>query len=54
MPELPEVETVRRSLLPVVLNEPIQALQVYYERILQHISPEEFKKQLVGNRFLDL
>lgn len=43
MPELPEVETVRRSLLPVVLNEPIQAVQVYYERILQHISPRSLK-----------
>ncbi|MDI9412342.1 MAG: DNA-formamidopyrimidine glycosylase [Bacillota bacterium] len=51
MPELPEVETVRRSLLPVVLNKPIITVQVNYERILQHISSADFKSALIGNEF---
>lgn len=35
MPELPEVETVRRSLVPVVLNKRIEAVEILYPRILQ-------------------
>lgn len=54
MPELPEVETVRQSLLPVILNKRIEKIQINYKRILQHISVEEFKSVLVGNTFLDL
>lgn len=54
MPELPEVETVRQSLLPVVLGKPLKTVDVYYERILQHISPQEFRKRLLGNSFLDV
>lgn len=54
MPELPEVETVRRSLLPVVLDKQIETVDVYYERILQNISVTEFQEQLQNNKFLDL
>ena len=54
MPELPEVETVRRSLLPVILDKTIQSVDIRYERILQHIAPGDFQKKLKGNRFLDL
>ena len=54
MPELPEVETVRRSLLPVILDKPIASVDVYYERILQHITPQKFKEQITGRRILDL
>lgn len=54
MPELPEVETIRQSLLPVVLDKPLQTIKVNYERILQHISPGEFRRQLLGKSFLDL
>ena len=54
MPELPEVETVRRSLTPVVLDKSIEQVDVYYERILQNISVGKFAKALQNNRFLDL
>lgn len=54
MPELPEVETVRRSLLPVILDKPIASVDVYYERILQHITSQEFTEQITGRRILDL
>ncbi len=54
MPELPEVETVRRSLLPVILHKPIEYINIHYERILQHISAQDFSQQLLGNQFLDL
>ena len=54
MPELPEVETVRRSLLPVILHKTIETVELRYERILQHCSPQVFQEKLMGNRFLDL
>lgn len=54
MPELPEVETVRRSLLPVVLDKTITKVTVFYERILQGVSVGDFKAILLNNGFLDL
>lgn len=54
MPELPEVETVRRSLLPVVLHKPLEAVEVHTTRILQHKTVEEFRELLLGRSFLDL
>lgn len=54
MPELPEVETVRRSLLPVVIDKPIETIEVSYDKILQHIAPEAFREKLRGRRFLDI
>ena len=54
MPELPEVETVRRSLLPVVLNQRIERVDVNYERILQNISAQDFRGLITGSQFLNL
>jgi len=54
MPELPEVETVKESLLPVILDKPIQSVDVYYERAVQRIAVQEFQEKVTGSRFLDL
>ncbi len=54
MPELPEVETVRRSLLPVVLGRPISKVEVLTERIVQNRSIAEFQGLLTGASFEDL
>ena len=35
MPELPEVETVRRTLKNFILERPILGIDVYYDRIIQ-------------------
>lgn len=48
MPELPEVETVRRTLEHQILNEKIIKVDVYYAGIIQNQEPEEFKKCLIG------
>lgn len=47
MPELPEVETVRRGLTRLVQNAEIISVDVYYEKM---VSPEaeQFKKMLAG------
>ena len=36
MPELPEVETVRRTLERQILNKTITDVKVYYERMLEN------------------
>lgn len=54
MPELPEVETVRRSLLPVVLDKTIEQVDVYVERILQNQTRDDFKLLVEGTSFRDL
>lgn len=54
MPELPEVETVRRTLLPVVLHKPITAVSVFTHRIVQNRPLEQFQELLVGRSFTDL
>lgn len=54
MPELPEVETVRRSLLDLIIGKTIKSVDVYYERILQNISKEDFDQALRGQTFRKL
>lgn len=54
MPELPEIETIRRSLLPVVLRKPIESVEILVPRILPHGRAEDFTARLLGRSFLDL
>ena len=49
MPELPEVETIRRDLAGVVLNKKITDLQIIKPRVLKNHS-KQFKKNLIGNQ----
>lgn len=53
MPELPEVETVRRSLLDLIIGKKISSIDVYYERIIQS-DVNEFKTLLVNEVFRDI
>jgi formamidopyrimidine-DNA glycosylase len=52
MPELPEVETFRRSLDPAALGKRITGVTVYNSRILGSVSEEELASRLRGRRFL--
>ena len=54
MPELPEVEVVRRGLARWVLNRPINGVDVYHERALRRhvLGPNDFVLRLNG-RSLD-
>ncbi|HHY16282.1 MAG TPA: DNA-formamidopyrimidine glycosylase [Firmicutes bacterium] len=54
MPELPEVETIRRSLVPVVLHKPIEAAEIHYAGIVRQMGVEALQAALVGNQFVDL
>lgn len=48
MPELPEVETVRKGLEQLVLNKKIKEVIVTWNRIIEHPSVEDFANQLIG------
>ena len=50
MPELPEVETVKRKLEKAYLNKAICKVEVYYPKILDNISSEDFKKILINQK----
>lgn len=53
MPELAEVETVRRVLKNNVLNDEILSIDVLYENIIEN-DLEYFKKNLIGTKFIDI
>lgn len=46
MPELPEVETVRRSLEPFIKGETISHVQVFYPRMIRTHDAETFERVL--------
>jgi len=50
MPELPEVETIRRQLAPLVEGTTLEQLQILDPRWSQPIAPEELSDALVGRR----
>ena len=52
MPELPEVETIRRDLLPIVVGRTITEAWVSPNapRLVQLLPPEEFCRQIAGRR----
>jgi len=53
MPELPEVETTRRGILPVLKNQRISRVTVRDPRLRWPVPPE-FARQLSGQRILDV
>lgn len=53
MPELPEVETVRRSLLGLIQNKTIKDIHVYYAKIIVG-DPEVFVTVLQGRKLLTI
>ena len=54
MPELPEIEQVRKTLTPHILNKLIKRVEIRLPRIIKHPSPEVFADILVGQCIRDL
>jgi formamidopyrimidine-DNA glycosylase len=48
MPELPEVETIRRDLAPLLIGRLIRGVRVLRDRILVGITPRRLQRRLVG------
>ena len=47
MPELPEVETVRKGLIRLVGHKTIADVTILWPKIVTN-APDDFKKQLIG------
>lgn len=54
MPELPEVETVRQILLKQITGKTIQNIKIYYNGILENVTPNNFVNSLVGETICDI
>ncbi len=50
MPELPEVETIRRQLEPALVGRVIESIEVFDERWTRPVAPGEVERALVGHR----
>jgi len=53
MPELPEVETIRRDLIRDVKGKRIKDVEILNPRVIKEPAPAEFKKRLKGATFKD-
>ncbi|GIN86847.1 formamidopyrimidine-DNA glycosylase [Heyndrickxia sporothermodurans] len=55
MPELPEVETIRRTLLELVVGKEIKKVSVFWPKIIKKpIEVEQFKDALVNEKITDI
>ncbi|MCR4419834.1 MAG: DNA-formamidopyrimidine glycosylase [Clostridia bacterium] len=54
MPELPEVETIRRTLAPRVVGQAVLEATVYDDKTLALPSPPEFTRRMAGTRLVSL
>ncbi len=52
MPELPEVETIRRDLEETVVGRRITGVYLYVPQVVRYPEPEAFVRDLVGKRIL--
>ncbi len=50
MPELPEVETIRRALAPVLEGRIIETVELLHPRVTRHDDPERLGRLLPGQR----
>ena len=51
MPELPEVETIKRIVAPQIIGSVIQKVEVLNGQIIAHPAAEQFAERLLGQRF---
>ena len=50
MPELPEVETVKLTLENKLVGKKVTNVEVLYDKMLENISSDEFKKKLINQK----
>lgn len=54
MPELPEVETVKETLKPMIIGRSIKDIIVFYDGIIKGMTVADFKKKLINQKFTDI
>lgn len=50
MPELPEVVTISQILKSQVSGFKIKEVEIFYPRLIQGLTPEQFSKKLINQR----
>ena len=54
MPELPEVETVKNVLKQHLINQTIEEVIIYHEKMIKDIPVADFKKKLKNQKIIDI
>ena len=54
MPELPEVETVRRSLKLKLIGKRIAGVRIYYDGVIEYPDVSSFKRKIIGEVIRDI
>ena len=54
MPELPEVEVLARHLRPLIRGKTIRGVNVRRAKVLAPTSPQQFRRTLIGAKFISL
>jgi len=54
MPELPEVETIKRDLEKIILNKKIVEVCIHNPVVIRQMQPDKFKKELQGSRIKNI
>lgn len=54
MPELPEVETIRRELVPRIVGRTITKVQVFWPRVVREPSVEELTRRTTGQTIREI
>ncbi len=54
MPELPEVETIKNELLPVLVGKRFTGVTIFDAKVVRQPSVEEFCQKLVGQKIEDI
>ena len=54
MPELPEVETIVRTLRPALVGKTILSADLRWKRTLAAPSPVTFRKQILGQQITEI
>ncbi len=54
MPELPEVETIKNDLAPVLLGRTISGIHVLWPKALKNLSPEAMEQAVVGRKIVGI
>lgn len=54
MPELPEVETIKNALVPIVVGQSFLDAEIFWKKVLSKPALPEFRQQLIGQEIIRL
>jgi formamidopyrimidine-DNA glycosylase len=54
MPELPEVETIKKEILPHVLNRTIKSAEIFWDKMIKKPAVPDFKAHVAGRKITDV